>query len=310
MCRIAIFPPFTTRKNAIKVLNYFCRQNTDGTGAVFVNNGEFVIQKHPESLHWVLRNDKTFLSHMENGGYDGWTLAHLRMASHGGNKYVNTHPFVVGNRAIIHNGIWSEYALVRLALSRFCNIQGETDSEVAANFLDIVGIDSFTENVDMSGVFASLNRDGTLEVAKTSGDLVLTQLKGDRILLASELNFAKYETQRAVSLGWMAFDKDGRYQHHRCKSFTKYEYNPVFQKSIQISEAHEIKSDIKDITYQKSPVTSYQICGGPGYAGYTVNHSGARPKEFRHIWEKREEEEKKQELQRYAHPYGETDFCC
>ena len=132
MCRVAAFPPGFPRKEALEILANFENKNTDGTGSAYVLDGKFVVDKWAKPFSSVIRT-KPFLSHMP---YNGWTLAHLRAASHGDNVKKNTHPFVVGPWAFIHNGIWSEYNLVQLALSKQIKMEGETDSEVAATFLE------------------------------------------------------------------------------------------------------------------------------------------------------------------------------
>ena len=80
------------------------------------------------------------------------------VAPHGKNLKENTHPFVVGDWFFIHNGIWSEHELVRLAISNQVTMEGDTDSEVAAHFWNIIGPKKFAEKVDFSGVFMGLHR--------------------------------------------------------------------------------------------------------------------------------------------------------
>ena len=211
MCRIAAFPPGFERKEAVSILQNFCKNNTDGTGSVFVKNGKFIEQKWPRSLAWVLKNT-SFLNAMP---HDGWTLVHLRAASHGGNFRRNTHPFIVGDRAIIHNGVWFDYELSALLLAKQgIHPRGETDTEVAANVLNLIGPRKFAEVITGGGVFMSLNRDGSLDVSKTSGDLVANKDDSGKVLLASELLFSNYMKNNDTVNGFMRFDKDGKYISH------------------------------------------------------------------------------------------------
>jgi len=212
MCRIAAFPPGFPRNEAIKILANFEDKNTDGTGSAYVKDGKFVVDKWAKPFSYVIRR-KPFLRHMPYN--DGWTIVHLRAASHGGNLKENTHPFIVKNWAFIHNGIWSEHKLVRLAISDQVKMEGDTDSEVAAHFWNIIGPKKFAESVDFSGVFMGLHQSGQLWVAKTSGDLEIKALKHNQVLLASEFNHEKYEGCVEAFHGWYQFDKNGCYVKHK-----------------------------------------------------------------------------------------------
>lgn len=215
MCRLAAFPPNFPREDAIEILRNFENNNVDGTGAAWVEDGHFVVEKYPKSLTKVLRRHKTFLDHMP---YNGWTIAHLRAASCGEISTVNTHPFVTqnGKWVICHNGGFSEHKIVRLALGKTIKFEGETDSEVAAELLASAGPKAFAENVDFSGVFLSLNIRGDLWAIKTSGQLELQALKRDRVLLASALNPQSFENAVQAQVGWYHFNREGEYIKH-CK---------------------------------------------------------------------------------------------
>ena len=101
MCRIAAFPPGFGRIEALEIYANSENKNTDRTGSAFVLNSQFVIENSANPFTQIIKT-KPFLAHMP---YDGWTIAHLRAASHGDNAKENTHPFVVGPWAFIHNGI-------------------------------------------------------------------------------------------------------------------------------------------------------------------------------------------------------------
>lgn len=212
MCRIAAFPPGFSRVEALEICANFENQNTDGTGSVYLKDGKFVVEKWAKPFSRIVRR-RPFLGHMPYN--DGWTLVHLRAASHGGNKIENTHPFVVGDWSFIHNGVWSEYDLVKLAISNQVQMVGETDSEVAAHFWNIVGPKLFAQKVHFGGVFMGLHRNGKLWVANTSGDLEIKALKDQQIVLASEFNRQVYEDTVDAMRGWYEFDKTGRYLHHK-----------------------------------------------------------------------------------------------
>ena len=228
MCRVAAFPPGFPRREALEILANFENKNTDGTGCAYVKDGELIVNKWAKPFSSIVR-PKAFLSHMP---HSGWTIAHLRAASHGDNLKQNTHPFVVGPWAFIHNGIWSEYNLVRLALSKQVKMEGDTDSEVAAHLWNIVGPKKFSEAVDFGGVFIGLNRNGELWVVKTNGDLEIKALSGERVLLASEFDYSKYGNTIDAINGWYHFDKDGKYLKHKQTSESLNDYSSYGESCI------------------------------------------------------------------------------
>ena len=209
MCRLAAFPPGFPRNKAIDILLEFGAANTDGTGYTYIKDGKFVTHKWPRSLSSLLKRNKPFLTHMP---HDGWTIAHLRAASHGGNTDENTHPFEINNSwAICHNGIWSDYDVAKLALSTYVKFKGETDSEVAAHLINNLGPKKFATSISHGGVYLALNMDKSLWVMKTSGELVLNTLKDNQVLIASELDDEKYPDKADALEGWYHFDATGKY---------------------------------------------------------------------------------------------------
>ena len=193
MCRLAAFPKNFKRSEAIDILLNFEGNNTDGVGYAYVENGRFVVKKWAQPLSKVLkRHGNNFLSHLKNHG--GITIAHLRAASHGVIHKDNTHPFVIGKGewCIAHNGIWSDYKVAKLILQKSIKLNGETDSEVAANVIDLISPKKFASGISGGGVYLCLNLNGSLEICKTSGDLELLSLKNKTVCIASEFNKDKY----------------------------------------------------------------------------------------------------------------------
>ena len=185
--------------------------NRDGVGSVHLDSkGQFKIVKYPRALTSILRHKQPFLTHMP---HDGWTLVHLRAASHGKNAVENTHPFEVGDWCVAHNGIWSEYSIAALLLDHFAGVkcEGETDSEVAAHLLNIIGPEKFTEELHWAGVFMGLKRDGHLWVMKTSGELEAIDRNG-QVLLSSEFDYRRYRRNQTyeVGCGYYHFGPDGK----------------------------------------------------------------------------------------------------
>ncbi len=212
MCRLAAFPPNFPRFKALEILLDFEGRNTDGFGSVFVRDNEFVVDKAPKGLSDALKAKHPFLAHMP---YNGWTVAHLRAASHGCNAKRNTHPFIVDDMAVVHNGIWSDYTVAKLLLPKGVQLKGETDSEVAAHVINLIGMKKFALNITFGGVFMALHRNGELEVGRTSGDLDVFHRSDKTVLLASDLSMFKYQKKYEADKGWFKYNKNGKYMAHK-----------------------------------------------------------------------------------------------
>jgi predicted glutamine amidotransferase len=218
MCRIAILPVGFKKDEGIEILKNFMADNTDSTGYSFINDwGVIETKKWNLPLFKVLKkHKKEFLSHLNNNNHS-YTLVHLRKASVGGilNK-INAHPFEIGGESnnprwsMIHNGYFKGHRLIKLGLEKFIDFQSENDSEVGMNMINLGGFEKFTEQADDVGVFAGLNKDGTLSISKTGyKELCIHRLDDGRALIASELAFDKYKSTH-IYQGYYKYDVNGK----------------------------------------------------------------------------------------------------
>lgn len=169
MCKLAAYPAGCTREEAINVMERQIGADKDGFGFAYIKEGEFVVKRYPYSLDEALKKGDDIFDHMP---HKGWTIAHARNATHGGNTVENTHPFIVGDQVIAHNGMWSYWQQFRTLLeAQGHEFKGDTDSEVAARVLDIVGPEVWSEGYAGAGVYLALQKDGTLWYSKPSGVL-------------------------------------------------------------------------------------------------------------------------------------------
>lgn len=206
MCRLAAFPPNFPKKDAYNIMWNFLKGNTDGTGSLHVKDGQFVTRRYPYSLTKVVKEQKILLGHMP---YPGWTVVHVRAASHGSNKVANTHPFIKGKWGVVHNGVWSEYNIAKAALHRLVEFEGDTDTEVAAYVFSAIGPKKFSKLIDFGGVYLGLHQSGDLWAVKTSGDLVRAETKYGQVL-ASELPDKYDDDEKEVKEGWVHLSADGK----------------------------------------------------------------------------------------------------
>lgn len=206
MCRLAAFPPNFPKREAYNIMWNFLKGNTDGTGSIHVKDGQFVTRRYPISLTRVVKEQRVLLGHMP---YPGWTVVHVRAASHGSNKVANTHPFIKGKWGVVHNGVWSEYEIAKAALNRLVDFEGDTDTEVAAYVFSAIGPKKFSKLIDFGGVYLGLHQSGDLWAVKTSGDLVKAQTKHG-VVLASELPLKYNDAEEEIEEGWIHLGANGK----------------------------------------------------------------------------------------------------
>lgn len=217
MCRVIAVPPNTSKVVAKNLLKNLCLGNGDGTGSVYVKDGEFIINKWPVDYDKVKEKKLPLLDHMP---YNGWTLIHVRAASHGKNTFNNTHPFVVGDYAMIHNGIFREHRIAK-ALLKGHTFKGQTDSEVAGHVWTELGRQKFLEILS-SGVFMFLNRRGQLDVICCDGNDLAFKRTDKGILLASEFNSTRGVT--SVQQGAFRLSRTGKFLSAKWEEQETYSY--------------------------------------------------------------------------------------
>lgn len=209
MCRLIALPPGTVPEKAHELVSNFVRGNDDGVGEAYVVKGEFKVNKYPYSYNEAVTKKNILFQHMPS---DSWTIAHVRLSTHGKNEWRNTHPFVKGDVAVVHNGIFGHYSLIKAALGGSVKWSGETDSEVAAYLYSKLGPNKFFEEMPKFGsVYLGLKRDGSLSAVKFgSGDLRLQRLENDTFILASEFPWKEpYYACRDAAEGVLKLDKEG-----------------------------------------------------------------------------------------------------
>lgn len=205
MCRLAAFPAGTTKERAHEIVSNFISGNHDGVGSAHVKSGEFIVKKYPYSYQEAVTKKDDLFEHMP---YDGWTIAHVRYATHGENTIPNTHPIIRGDIVGVHNGVFGASSIIRVAMADSVKWAGETDSEVALYMLNKLGSYKFYKEMPSgAGVYLALNRNGELDCIKCSGDMKLLRVDGGKWIVAS--HFAYKEDDIWTELGCYGFKADG-----------------------------------------------------------------------------------------------------
>lgn len=209
MCRLAAIPPGMTAEQALEIVEPFGRGNKDGTGVAYSDGSQVLIKKWPMPLEKVLKDDLPLFNHLPS---KSWTIFHVRLATHGEVERKNTHPFMHDGMAFCHNGIYGAHRAIKEALGNRLILTSETDSDVGAGFLRVLGPERFCEaNQGIhGGVFLGLTPTGGLWVSVLSGDLEYAPY-GDTWVLASSLPY-KIKDQIKVEAGYMIFENDGSYR--------------------------------------------------------------------------------------------------
>lgn len=184
--------------------------NTDGYGESFINkDGRFVIRKWGISFSKVLKRKFAPLSHLP---YNGWTIVHERAATHGsGEIKSNSHPFLIDNKFVgMHNGVLKNYEIFdSIFRNQGYKFSSMTDSEVAFRIFSIIGPKNFLRQMESSGVYVALNKNGSLDIVKTSGQLEFNINKNGSFLIASDLSYQDYPESVIAPEGLFRFNKDG-----------------------------------------------------------------------------------------------------
>lgn len=207
MCRLAAFPPRFPKQSAIDIMKKMLHGNDDGVGTAYLKNNEFIINKFAGCITKALAKEVPLFDHMP---YNGWTIAHIRQATHGGNTFENTHPFIKGNYCVVHNGIFHDAEVLRHGLRGFTKFKGETDSEVAAFLINKLGPKAFANDINRGGVYLALNRDGTLHIMKTTGEIEFVEVDDNRgYMFSSEFHDTWHSFSKTLAFGWFHLGKNG-----------------------------------------------------------------------------------------------------
>ena len=210
MCRQLSISPGTKRNEALEILLEMESGNSDGFGYGYVQDGKFSIFKSPLSLSSLLKRKVPILSHLPHS--NGYTIAHLRARSCGEVSKANSHPFETDKYLICHNGNYglpNERKITKLLLNKLgAKFSSETDSEVAAFLIDTISPKKFTKEMNYEGTFLCLDKQGNLEICKTSGDLALHRRKDKTVIISSEFDEEIYKNSELPD-GYFKFSPDG-----------------------------------------------------------------------------------------------------
>ena len=262
----------------------------DSAGIAYVNkNNDLVINK-----------EKGRISNLEETiNYEDASIGigHTRWATHGESNKVNSHPHRSGKMTIVHNGIIENYLELKKVLEDVgYNFESETDTEVAAAYLDFLysknndmyeAIKKFKERVKGAYAIGIINDDekDSLYVIKKNSPLIIG-VKEDEKLIASDVPAILEETNKYVLLedGDYAkitrnsielFNKDNNQKEVVVKEFdgSKESISKNGYDHFMLKEIHEQPDVIKRNIEEKVPdLSKYKrivitACGSAMHAG-------------------------------------------
>ena len=178
-----------------KGLSQLQNRGYDSVGICTLNQEKFVLNRaisiHGQS-NAITRLEKCIAQHqMTRLG-----IAHSRWATHGEKTIANAHPHIVGQVALVHNGIIENYTTLKAMLSKHYIFKSETDTEVIAALLDFhlskspasVAIPQAFSQLEGSWAVAFLIQSSpSLFIAKKGQPLVVMETES-HICVASEIS--------------------------------------------------------------------------------------------------------------------------
>jgi glucosamine--fructose-6-phosphate aminotransferase (isomerizing) len=208
----------------------------DSAGLAVLNNGsidihraEGKLSKLKDLLKYIGPNETVTGNQIHVG------IGHTRWATHGKPSETNAHPHVAGKVAIVHNGIYENYAETKARLLKEgVKFQSETDTEVLAHLINKFVDDSPTllEAVKkaLHGVHGSYGLvvvstkfPDQIVVTKVASPIVIGLADGEN-LLASDIPALLPYTRKVLIL------EDGEFAEIKREKVTLYDQNGVIQR--------------------------------------------------------------------------------
>ncbi|KAF3048323.1 hypothetical protein E8E12_011688 [Didymella heteroderae] len=202
--------------------------NMDGLGVAWYTEASSSYVKHVTGPRPALYksqsppiNDFNFKSLCDNTETH-CVFAHIRASSGSVVTQVNSHPFVFGRHVFMHNGVISNFSVIRrdltglLSYDAYCNVFGSTDSEHAAalyitNLTNHGDKSTWQKSYCLKAMFAALRKTviqilqlqhDKLGKKNTPNSLNFCTTDGTKLLA---IRFRNHATQQPPSLYWSEF---------------------------------------------------------------------------------------------------------
>ena len=169
MCRIAYYPSgvfdYFTRPYLVDMLLDLEKSKGGHGNGFYFFGGNHIYKSATMPINKMIKK----------GAWKHGFLFHTRLATHGNQTRLNTHPFRLdGGEVIIHNGIWSNY---KIALP-FCNPRSKTDSEVLGYWIRNKGYTEMPSDYGSNAILMRIVVDGKNKIVvgkQSGGDLVVVK---------------------------------------------------------------------------------------------------------------------------------------
>ena len=182
----------------LKKLEY---RGYDSAGIATIVNGEIEIDRSVgklENLRRQLEESGKLVEQNNSNQTLSVGIGHTRWATHGKPSEVNAHPHTAGKICVVHNGIIENYLELRNKLkSKGCEFHSETDTEIAANLINLHyqksnnllnAVRSATTELDGSYALVVISTDepDNIVVAKNATPVVIGKKQGE-CFIASDI---------------------------------------------------------------------------------------------------------------------------
>ena len=221
----------------IEFLQYLEYRGYDSAGIALLSNNDIRLIKAIGTINNL--KDKVSSLKLENSYHTG--IGHTRWATHGKPTENNTHPILVNNIMVVHNGIIENYASIKADLEKEYTFKSATDTEVIAALVD----SSYSQTNDLLSAIQKT-------VKRLKGKFAFAVIANDQPhkIIAFTTGVSMYVGETSSNI-FLVSDKDALNKFsNECYEVQENQFVEIYQKQFNILDIklNKIKHSVISIT--------------------------------------------------------------